>query len=107
MNSALPGKSPSLLKPMLIGAGIGLVLISIFLMGTGDPDPEWGKYWMARPLIIVPIAGAMGGLSYYLIVHFRTLVGLNKTLAIILGVIVLIIGLWLGTVLGLDGTYWD
>lgn len=107
MNSAMSVNSASLLKPMLIGAGLGLILISLFLLGTGEPNPEWGSYWMARPLIIVPIAGAMGGLCYYLIVHFHKLLGLNKILAIILGLMVLFIGIWLGTVLGLDGTYWD
>jgi hypothetical protein len=49
----------------------------------------------------------MGGLCNYFIVHFRHLAGMNKTIAIILSVLVFIVGLWLGTVLGLDGTYWD
>lgn len=100
-------QSGSLMKQMLIGAAIGLFLISIFLLGTGEPNPEWGKFWMIRPLVIVPLAGAMGGLCYYFLVHFHKLIGLNKTVAIILGAIILIVGLWLGTVLGLDGTHWD
>lgn len=99
---------PALLgKRMLVGAGIGLLLISMFLISAGEPNPAWGKLWMIRPLIIVPLAGAMGGLCNYFIMNFHTLVGLNKTVAMILSVIVFIIGLWLGTVLGLDGTMWN
>ena len=97
----------SLVKRMLVGAGIGLLLISLFLLSAGEPNPEWGKLWMIRPLIIVPLAGAMGGLCNYFMVHFNSQVGLNKTIAVILSVIVFIIGLWLGIVLGLDGTMWN
>src|SRR3712207_5060881 len=97
----------SLLNRMLLGAGIGLLLIFLFLLSAHEPNPEWGKLWMIRPLIIVPLAGAMGGLCNYFIVHFHNLFGVNKTIAVILSVIVFIIGLWLGVVLGLDGTMWN
>ena len=97
----------SLVKRVLVGAGIGLLLISLFLLSAGKPNPEWGKLWMIRPLIIVPLAGAMGGLCNYFIVHFHYQAGINKTIAMILSVIIFVIGLWLGIVLGLDGTMWD
>lgn len=97
----------SLGKRMLVGAGIGLLLISMFLISAGEPNPAWGKLWMIRPLIIVPLAGAMGGLCNYFIINFYNLVGLNKIIAMILSVIVFIVGLWLGIVLGLDGTMWN
>jgi hypothetical protein len=92
---------------MLVGAGIGLLLISFFLLSAGAPNPEWGKLWMIRPLIIVPLAGAMGGLCNYFIVNYRNQVGVNKVIAVLLSVIVFMVGLWMGVVLGLDGTLWD
>ena len=92
---------------MLIGAAIGLFLICFFLITAGNPNPMWPKLWIIRPLIIVPLAGAMGGLCNYYIVHYHSMIGLNKTIAIILSGIIFIIGLWLGIVLGLDGTYWN
>ncbi len=49
----------SLVKRMLAGAGMGLLLISLFLLSAGEPNPEWGKQWIIRPLIIVPLAGAL------------------------------------------------
>ena len=91
---------------MLVGAAIGLILISLFIF-PGEPDPLWGKYWMIRPLIIVPIAGAMGGLCNHLLIRFYFLVGMNKVMAWILSAIIFIIGLWMGIVLGLDGTLWN
>ncbi len=103
----ISGKSP-LAKRMLIGAGIALTLIIIFLSGAGEPNPEWPKFWMLRPLIVVPFAGAMGGLCYHLIDYFLGKKGgWKKVVAIILSVIVYIFGLWMGTVLGLVGTMWN
>lgn len=99
--------SGTLGKRMLVGAGIGLLLISLFLSGVKNPSPKWGEFWMVRPFIIVPFAGAMGGLCNYLLVHFHKRIGVNKTMAVLTSVMVFIIGLWLGFVLGLDGTLWD
>lgn len=95
------------IKPVLVGGGIGLVLISIFLPGVNDVNPAWGKYWMIRPLIIVPLAGAGGGLAYYLMDRWRRQFGWNRTVVLILSGLAFITGLWLGAVLGLDGTYWN
>lgn len=93
-------------KPILIGAGIALLVISFFVFGVDDPKPEWGSSWMIRPLIITPLAGAVGG-AFYAFMHYQSTRGFNKTLAVVLGIVVYIIGLWLGVVLGLDGTMWD
>lgn len=102
-----PIHSSSLSKRMLLGVGIALILITIFLLGVGEPNPAWGKLWMIRPLIIVSLAGAMGGVFYYFMDHLRYQGGWRKTLAYILSLIGYIIALWLGTVLGLDGTLWN
>jgi hypothetical protein len=96
----------SLSKRMLLGATIGFILISIFLLSAGEPNPEWGKLWMIRPLIIVPLAGAIGGgISYFL--NQRYPAGWKKALATLFSLIIYLIGLWLGTIVGLDGTYWN
>jgi hypothetical protein len=92
---------------MLLGATIGLMIISLFVFPFDQPDPAWGKFWMIRPLIITPLAGAMGGLCNYFIMNYRFLVGIGKPVAVILSVIVFLVGLWMGVVLGLDGTLWD
>ncbi|SFC72070.1 potassium transporter KefB [Spirosoma endophyticum] len=94
-------------KRMAIGAGIGLILISLFLLSVREPNPGWGKLWMIRPLLIVPLAGAIGGLCTYFISHFQKQFGINKAIAIIVSVLVCLIGLWIGFVLGLDGTLWN
>jgi hypothetical protein len=93
----------SLAKRMIVGAGIGMLVISLFVVPT-ESRPEWGKFWMVRPLIVVPFAGAMGGLCNYFIV---TRFGLNKIVTVVLSAIVFMFVLWLGTVIGLDGTLWD
>lgn len=106
--STTPSIHPSSLgKRMLQGAAIALILIAVFLLKAGEPDPAWGKFWMIRPLVIVPAAGAMGGVFYYFMDHLRYQGGWKKIIAIILSLIVYIIGLWMGTILGLDGTLWN
>lgn len=96
----------SSVKRMVVGAGIGLLLVSIFVI-PAEANPAWGKFWMVRPLVITPLAGAMGGLCSYFIVNFHDQAGINKTIAMILSVAVLIVGLFIGLVLGMDGTLWD
>lgn len=98
---------PQCLKLTLIGALVGLALIVSFLSTTGTPNPAWGKYWMIRPLIIVPLAGGAGGACFYLIMSLTSNRFWVKLMAAVLGLLVFLIGLWLGTVLGLDGTYWN
>lgn len=94
-------------KPMLIGAVIGFILIATFVFGADDPKPEWGKFWMIRPLIVGPAAGALGGLFYAFMNYMSAIGNINKTVAFIISLIVFVIGLWMGIVVGLDGTMWD
>jgi hypothetical protein len=102
-----PINTPSLIKRMLIGGAIGLGAISLFLSGANNADPAWGQYWWIRPFVIVPLAGAVGGAFNYLVSRQDFRNNWLKAGGIILSLIVFLIGLWLGTVLGLDGTYWD
>jgi hypothetical protein len=92
-------------KPMLIGAAIGLILISFFVFGVDQPHPDWPKFWMVRPLLVVPMAGAIGGL-FYSFMEYQCTRGFNRTVAVIISLLVFVIGLWMGTVLGLAGTMW-
>ena len=94
-------------KRMLLGAAIGLVLISFFLLGAGEPDPEWPGLWWVRPLLVVPAAGALGGLFYYIMDPLRSQGGWRTALAYSVSLLVFLLVLWLGTVLGLAGTMWD
>jgi hypothetical protein len=99
-------QSITLGKPMLVSAGIALLVISFFVFGVDVPNPEWGKYWMIRPLLVTPLAGAVGG-AFYAFMDYQSSRGFNRTAAILLSIVVYVIGLWLGIVLGLAGTMWD
>lgn len=94
-------------KRMLAGACIGLVLILFFVVGAGEADPSWPTLWWIRPLLIVPAAGALGGLFYYNMDPLRSKGGWRTILAYGLSLLVFMFLLWLGIVLGLDGTMWD
>lgn len=94
-------------KRMLQGAAIGLLLISFFLLGAGEPDPDWPTFWMIKPLLVVPAAGALGGVFFYNMDHLRCQGGWREVFAYALSMLVFLVVLWLGIVLGLNGTMWD
>jgi hypothetical protein len=107
-NSTAPSNHPApYVKPMLLGGSIGLMLISLFVFGVDNANPEWGKFWMIKPFLLTPLAGAMGGLFYYLMNYASSNYGVNKALSIIIGLVGFLVALWLGVVLGLNGTMWD
>lgn len=97
----------SLAKRMLISAGLGFILISMFLLSAGEGDPAWGNLWRIKPLIMVPLAGAGAGLINFLMDELCSQGGWKKSLTMIFTIIVYIIALWLGFVLGLNGTHWS
>lgn len=83
-------------------------LVIIFLLSTVDnPNPAWGKYWMIRPLVFVPLAGAGGGLMFHFVRNFGPVKRRLRVLSLLLGVLVYIFALWMGIVIGLDGTLWN
>lgn len=105
--STTPVRPVLLRDSMLWGALIALVLISFFLFSAGKGNPAWSKYWMVKPIIIVPFGGAVGGACFAWINGFRNALGWNRTICLILSLVIYLIGLWLSFVLGLNGTYWN
>lgn len=111
-NSAGPPLHPiSLGKLMVLGAGFAFTLILIFLVLGGwftqEPKPEWQRFWMVRPLFVVPIAGAIGGSLFYFLDFLRYQGGWKTALAYILSILGFFVIFWLGSVFGLAGTWWD
>lgn len=101
-------RQPLLVKRVLAGGVIGLAVISLFVVPSlASPDAEWSKYWFIRPFIITPLAGAAGGVVFHLIgPEKRNGTGL-KILSYVAAALISLVGLWLGIVLGLDGTLWN
>ncbi len=107
MNTQTSIYNPVMARRMLVGAIPAVILMALFVSGVDNPDPAWGKYWMVRPLLVIAFAGAMGGLFYHLMEHFRQMGGWQKGLSIVACIVVYIVGLWMGSVLGLVGTLWN
>lgn len=102
-----PVNQSALFKGMLAGGAIALVLISMFVLSVPHPNPAWGSLWMVRPIIVVTLAGAVGGAFFGLVNHVATYSGWKKLLVVAGCAVVYVIGLWLGSVLGLNGTLWN
>lgn len=96
-----------IVKRMLIGAVIGLIVISFFIFSVDQPNPEWGKFWRVRPLIITPLAAAFGILSFYLKDLLQPKTTVLVIVVYVISTLAFIVALWLGIVLGLDGTMWN
>jgi hypothetical protein len=97
----------TVMKRAIQGAAIGMILIIIFIFNGGDPNPgTWSRLWFLRPLIFVMLAGAGGGVFYFLMDHYRQYGGWKKGFVNFLSLIVFLFALWIGTVLGLAGTLW-
>jgi hypothetical protein len=98
---------PSLATRMIIGGFIGVLVASYFFFSADSPDPAWGKFWMIRPYIVMTFAGAMGALCNHFILQYRWVIGMKKNAAMLLSAVVAIAGMFMGIVLGLDGTLWN
>jgi hypothetical protein len=98
--------TPLLIKRTLIGAAIGLVVILSFVLRVNPNRPDWGQYWLIQPLLITPLAGAAAGVCNHFLDFLRHEGSTQKILANILTGFIYIVGLWMGIVLGLNGTMW-
>ncbi len=93
-------------KRMMEGAVVAATILFCFLFASGEPNPLWGKFWVFKPLTIVSLAGAASAAYYYFMDQLRKRGGWRKRFADISSLLVFLILLWMGTVLGLDGTMW-
>jgi len=98
-------KSLHLKGIILIGACLALLVSILFVSSVHQAPVNWGKYWMVRPLIVLPIAGAAGGFLFYYISRLKN--GRFLILLTLLGALIYLVSLWLGTVLGFAGTLWN
>jgi len=97
----------SVVNRMLIGAAIGLAIISLLVFPIKDPNPEWGSFWRLKPLILTPIVSGFGFLSYYLKEYINPKSDAGKIIVFLLSTFAFVVSLWIGTILGLNGTLWN
>ncbi len=96
-----------LIKLIIIGAGISFLLVMLFIRTAEAGNPVWSKYWFIRPLLIIPLAGAVGGAFTYYLIQLTKGGGWRRVLAIFISLVVYLVGIWMGFVLGFDGTLWN
>jgi hypothetical protein len=96
-----------LVKFMIIGACIGFLLTLLFIRTAEAGNPVWPKGWIVKPLIILPLASAVGSAFAFYLMQLTTRGGWRRVLAIVLSLIIYLVGLWMGFILGFDGTLWN
>lgn len=100
-------RKKSIVRHLLSGWAIGLVLITLFVFSADDPKPEWGPWWIVRPLIVTPIVSAIGMLSFFLKSIINPSSDLGKIAVFLISLFFFVVALWLGFIMGLDGTMWN
>ena len=98
---------PVLVKRVLFGMVLGFVLMSAFLISGGEGDPNWAPTWWLRPIVFEPLAGGVAGALFHVLSPMRKRGGLLAAVAIFLSILGYFVALWIGSVLGLVGTYWN
>ena len=95
-------QSKYLIKRALLGAGMALVMVSLFLVRELD------EMWSLLPVTAVTLAGAFGGVFYHIADHLRQQKGWNKILINIFCALVYLAALYMSLVLALAITgHWD
>lgn len=94
-------------KTMALGLILGLVIISLFVFGVNNPKQEWGTNWRMQPLILTPIVVAFGSLAFFANRIFMPQTKTAKVLLSVASIIAFIISIWLGIIIGLNGTLWN
>ncbi|PVH27025.1 hypothetical protein [Sphingobacterium corticibacter] len=91
---------------MMFGAALGIFVVSPFIYGNTPHNDEWGFFWFIKPLVLIPLSGAVGGALYYLSTRYLQHI-LPKWLLMGMGTLLLAVSIWIGAILGLNGTYWN
>lgn len=99
--------TPALRTRMLVGAAVGLIIISVFVIGAGSGNTAWGSYWRIKPILLTPLLGALVGLCYDATEPLRKVNGWAGRIFLVLSLIGCFVGMWISLVLGLAGTMWD
>lgn len=94
-------------KTMVIGLIFGLAIISLFVFTVSSPKEEWGNNWRMQPLILTPMIVAFGSLAFLANRIFKPQTKTAKTLLLIASIIAFIFSIWIGIVIGLNGTLWN
>jgi hypothetical protein len=100
---------PRTLKQRMIqGAGLAFILIALFIAFLSVAGDGSFHYLILLPLLTVPIAGAFGGLLYYLLDNFRQQGNWKKVVVNILNGIIYIAMLYMALIITLAATgLWD
>lgn len=94
-------RSRTLITRALQGAGLGLLFITIFILGALAANVNAGT-WMFLPMAVVTVAGAFGGIFYCLMDLLRKEGGWKKLLANVTSVLVYFVILYFSLILGLS-----
>lgn len=92
---------------VVAGWAIGFILILALVLSVNEPKPEWSQYWWVRPVLLTPFISGLAGWLFYRIPRFFQQQQWSLALAYVFVVLLFIFMLWIGIVLGLDGTLWN
>ncbi|MEJ8803316.1 potassium transporter KefB [Pontibacter sp. H249] len=87
----------------LLGASLVFALVAICLLFGGGPTSDASTFWWLLPLLLVTLAGALGGTFYYLLARLTYKGGWSTAFPNILSALVYILLLAISFALGMSG----
>ncbi len=92
---------------LLLGAGINLIINVLFITDLDTTNSAWSPFWMVKPLTLGPLITGLGAMLAFYVVKFLINQNISKYISYFSFVAIFIISIWLGIVLGFNGTLWD
>lgn len=86
--------------PAVLGAAAPFSLLAFIILSKEDSLESW----MLVPLILIPLAGAVGGVFFYLMGFVWFPFGKQKLIAIIFSTLMYFVAIWIGAVLAFNFT---
>jgi hypothetical protein len=103
-NSLNPHSLKEFLLPVILGAGMPLILL-VFILLTREDSVET---WMFFPLLIIPSGGAVGGIFFYLMGFRWFPYGYPKLIAVLFSTLTYFFILWFSAVIAFALTgHWN
>ncbi|MEN9977414.1 MAG: hypothetical protein RLZZ569_39 [Bacteroidota bacterium] len=90
-----------------VGALIGFIFIGLLLLSNKYSSPTWGKWWQLKPLLVVPLTCAIAGSLIYVIHPKKPFSKWRIFVFLTLALLGFLFSLWIGIIIGLDGTLWN
>ena len=97
----------SFIKIVLLGFALGLFIASMLIHNVSFPKLSWGPNWYIKPMLVLSFVASIGSIPFYFANQYEASNHSKKILAYLGATLFLLFFIWIGIILGFDGTIWN